>query len=165
MRFCGGNRLCRQFPRAQWPKLCNALVYHTYNPGDILFSQNDAITAESCVYVVLDGVVQIFVRDGAGGGSHAHDHGDLVTVLHRGGIFGESGALGAGGERTGTAVATHHCQLVALKRYCCERRIECIPVEPLLIACMLHRAEATRWGCWTIPRCCLCRQQTTRSAS
>jgi hypothetical protein len=126
MRFCASNRLCRQFPRGQWRKLCAALHYKSFKPGDVLFQQGDAVTGDACVYVVLDGVVQICVNGDISMSTASVNssiapstgqYGDVVTTLHRGGVFGESGALGSGGERTGTAVALAYTQLVALRRY------------------------------------------------
>ena len=129
-RFCAGNRLCRQFPRPAWPALASALGYRAYPEGSVLFSQGDAIAPDSCVYVLLEGTVDIFVSDGGhlGAVGGPGSPGDFVTALHRGAVFGESGALGHGGRRTATAIAVAPCHCVTLKRCVCARLCVCAGV-------------------------------------
>jgi CRP-like cAMP-binding protein len=100
-------------------------VYRTVPQGAVVFRQGEAITSDSCVYIVLDGSVKIYVQDAMPVSESDIIRGDseLVTVLHRGSVFGESGTLGSGTRRSATAIAASMCQFATVSKCVME---ECV---------------------------------------
>jgi CRP-like cAMP-binding protein len=122
LRFASSNRLCKTFPKSTLPRLVAAITYQYFSENSMIFVQGEEITASSCVYVILEGQVGIYVQSGPSATSLSTSvflpqDAEHVTTLSKGAVFGEAGALGSAGVRTASAVATTACHLMCLTRY------------------------------------------------
>jgi ATP-binding cassette subfamily B protein len=102
-----GNRLFRCLNEADFNKVSVWTVLGDYRPGEIILREGDAGDA---LYVVMDGIVDVFVLD---------DEGKVVILAHltRGHYFGEQALLpGSKGVHNANARANDAVKLVRIAR-------------------------------------------------